>query len=896
MRARLESSKLVTVFLLFVVLGSLASSVAQAKWTDGLDLLMPLALLGVIVGTLLAGTRLTATKAHVAGLLGGFLLVLWMTSRLIPPDESPGESRLGLLWQRFTDWLSVVVHGGSSYDQLLFVLTMGFIVWLLAYDSAWFVFRYGWVWWSVLPTGLVMLINLGYSRYPDNGPFIAFLIASMLLMVQSHVARKQASWRRDGLGHESGLASKALLLGGVVSILLIIIAWHGPSHSLAASVHRAIKAAQEPWKQVESKWQDAFAFLYPSSNNGGGFGAIGGGFTSFSDSFNLGGPLNLGNQPVFSATGLAPGQYWRSVAFDRYTGRSWQSANQHDPQDVAVVRGRNLDSKEYDSHLPDGFEKAQQKVTVLMPIGRTIFAGDRPVSVDRTAVWQVRQVTREGQLPVKGKLSPDVKEAGGPELERVRELIRTVGTKNLDYASAYAVRLRLMPVKPHRTKIEWIGYGGLQSETVTEYPPPQLPALDQKQVEAFNKLQAAFRKLEQHGFLAHFTHTKGKAVIEYLFDQTMPEDVIDVTSAPPLRKGSTYTVRSVIPSPTDSQLNRDDAPAPAWVREEYLQLPPTVPDRVRRLALEITRGAKTKHEKARAIEAYLRKLKYDTDMPPTPPGQDFVDYFLFHQKRGYCTYYASAMVVMLRELGIPARVVTGFAPGQYNTQTGKYVVTEAQAHAWPQVYYDKYGWVNYEPTPIRAPVMRGVPQPGKTSTKPSTQASLNGRYGISQPCVRFDITNYCHQPIGTGGAVQQQSGPPAVLVALGGLVGGLALLCGLTLLLLRLRLRGLSGARRQYAKLLHLGMALGVSHPASQTPTEYGRSLAVTIPSADRSISSITSQYVAEVFGRRRGDGVLLGTEWNTVMSQAIRRAPSRALELVRAFRRRRLARRLSER
>lgn len=134
------------------------------------------------------------------------------------------------------------------------------------------------------------------------------------------------------------------------------------------------------------------------------------------------------------------------------------------------------------------------------------------------------------------------------------------------------------------------------------------------------------------------------------------------------------------------------------VYANYLMLPPSLPDRVRELARSVTRKADTIHQCASAIETFLSTtFPYSTDVPDTPEGVDFVDYFLFDLHKGYCTYYATAMVVMCRAIGIPARYVEGFKFSSVK-EGGRYVATGAQAHAWAEVYLDGFGWIAYEPT------------------------------------------------------------------------------------------------------------------------------------------------------------------------------------------------------
>src|SRR5207302_948901 len=142
-----------------------------------------------------------------------------------------------------------------------------------------------------------------------------------------------------------------------------------------------------------------------------------------------------------------------------------------------------------------------------------------------------------------------------------------------------------------------------------------------------------------------------------------------------------------------------------WVKDRYLSLPATVPQRVRDLARQVVQqaSATNPYDQARAIESYLRtNFKYSTSIPLPPTGMDRIDWFLFQGKEGYCEYYAGAMVVMLRSLGIPARMAAGYAPGTYDAKTETYTVRESSAHTWPEVYFPGYGWIEFEPTPSQA--------------------------------------------------------------------------------------------------------------------------------------------------------------------------------------------------
>jgi len=169
-------------------------------------------------------------------------------------------------------------------------------------------------------------------------------------------------------------------------------------------------------------------------------------------------------------------------------------------------------------------------------------------------------------------------------------------------------------------------------------------------------------------------------------------DIVSLTSS-----SFQYDVVSLVPDLTVDDLEAAGEEYPEWVVERYLALPP-IPDRVVATAKEITRDTRTPYQAARAIEAYLRQFPYDLDVPAPPQGRDAVDYFLFEAQRGYCDYYATAMTVLLRASGVPARLAVGYARGTFDDRLGEWVITERDAHAWVEVYFPTYGWIEFEPT------------------------------------------------------------------------------------------------------------------------------------------------------------------------------------------------------
>jgi len=168
----------------------------------------------------------------------------------------------------------------------------------------------------------------------------------------------------------------------------------------------------------------------------------------------------------------------------------------------------------------------------------------------------------------------------------------------------------------------------------------------------------------------------------------------------PLNVGMIYSVVSTRQTTDPVKLRAAEGEYIDWIQSRYFQLPDSTTERVRDLAQSITEDARTKYDKVIAIRDYLlATYPYDYFPPPQAPNTDAVDQFLFVDRRGVCEHFVSAMVVMLRSLGIPARFVVGYGSGSYNAITGYYEVRANDAHAWVEVYFPGYEWVAFDPTP-----------------------------------------------------------------------------------------------------------------------------------------------------------------------------------------------------
>lgn len=197
-------------------------------------------------------------------------------------------------------------------------------------------------------------------------------------------------------------------------------------------------------------------------------------------------------------------------------------------------------------------------------------------------------------------------------------------------------------------------------------------------------------------------------LIEYAETDAGEQDVLAWRAEPRLLPGEQFQVTAILTNPSRQQLQIAGTEYPEWVIDRYLQLPEDFSPRITELANQITEELETPYDKVSAITAYLRReITYTNPLPESPPeGEDPLEWILFDSKEGFCNYYASLEVLMLRSVGVPARLAGGFAEGAFDSEANVYIVRSLDAHAWPEVFFPDYGWVEFEPTGNQDPLLR----------------------------------------------------------------------------------------------------------------------------------------------------------------------------------------------
>jgi hypothetical protein len=325
----------------------------------------------------------------------------------------------------------------------------------------------------------------------------------------------------------------------------------------------------------------------------------------------------------------------------------------------------------------------------------------------------------------------------------------------------------------------------------------------------------------------------GELAVVYQLSRVVSRTEGDILGV--IASGTKFEVDSVVLEVDESILRAAGMDYPGWIRTRYLQLPDGLPERVHALARDLTATPLTPYDRAIAIQDYLRnEMHYSLKVGVPPYDRDVVDYFLFDSKEGFCDYYATAMAVLARSAGIPARIAFGYASGSFDPAQGKYTVLESDAHAWPELYFPGVGWVEFEPTSVMAEIRRS-PASESVLTNPVLPPQIRGQDSAVWRLI-FQII---------------RQGAIPLLIALLSIP---ALLLGWSLLA-PVRLMALAPAqlmRSVYRGLRAHGTRQGIRFSSATTPAECTRQLAQRNPAYAVPLEWMTDLYSRQVYGGKK--------------------------------------------
>ncbi len=363
-----------TVGLLAMLLFSVTLSVQQAQWADGLSILTPITIVGLTTGIVLAKIRgVPRFLLDMVGLLIGINTILIMvTSVMRDPKLVTIQDRVQDLLARTAGWINVAVRQDMSDDIVVFILSLAVVTWVLAYSSAYFVFRSRQLWWALVPNGVALLINLSYSPVNLNGYIVVFMFSALLLMIRFNLLMKEERWQRERVNYSPGLTWAFLWAGSAVSIAVALAMWYVPATAVNNTLNSVWNKVDQPWKDMETRIANLFIDVNGNQSIGG--------YSSFDKSFTMGGSLSLSDDVALIVTADRP-LYWRATTWDTYTGVGWTNTDQDTFKAQDISPRLALDANQQLISQDQLRTPVTYTVQVVNPKGDIMFASSRPVQL-----------------------------------------------------------------------------------------------------------------------------------------------------------------------------------------------------------------------------------------------------------------------------------------------------------------------------------------------------------------------------------------------------------------------------------------------------------------------------------------------------------------------------------
>ncbi len=791
-------------FLLLLLSVMLAVwSVGSVKWVAETPGLYFLALWGVVLGLLLAKMRFNGLLLAIGGLLLGIYLSFYQLTSLV--EGATSLDQYAEVASRLFIWAKAFLNANAISDTLPLSCLLLFASWLVGFICSWSFFRRHNIWGAVLPSGIIMVINFtNFLPGAQRLLLYPYLFVVCLLVARLFVLQREHDWGHRSVQRfppDSRLLPNALRFALVVVVVTCVL----PSTSAEVAPVAAVwDRITSPARVIGEEFARSVGGL-PSTETDSGH--------SFGPTQPFEGSTTMGEESVLIVEAPFP-IYLRARSYDVYTHEGWETS------DTQMVSLELAPEQELEEESQKSREvEVSVKVMHSLAAGEPVYLGGHPIDmsieyqleVPQPASYQISLVGSEAELAVEAeKLPPDLREAVWRLWETYPASHETLTESDIRLALPEDVMV-----------VSWeSGLEGVETFAIERHVP-------------------------------------------------IPADMLSVRTVGPISPGDSYQATVGMSTATESDLLAAGAEYPGWILDRYLQLPDIMPSRVMDLAQELTENIETPYEKAIVVRDYLRALEYTLDMEAPPDGTDGVDYFLFEQEKGYCQYFASAMAVLLRASGVPSRMVAGYGPGeqQYDPrdimgrgsggwQDLQQTFVVRNSHSWTEVFFAGYGWIPFEPTPVRPVIARGEfdfpPQDGD-GTGDSTVEPDN-RETASPWDVRLVAV-------------------PLVLAVLGAILW----------LAWRRLLGQVSEPRVAYARTGYLGALIGVGPRENLTPQEYGRRLAAVLPEMSAALDEIVHTYVRVSYSRHdlnSEDRSNIARAWPQVRNHLLRRALRRALPL----------------
>ncbi|NQW15966.1 MAG: transglutaminase domain-containing protein [Chloroflexi bacterium] len=842
----------ITLILLLGMLASVAWSVQLAGWLEGPNTQVTV-LVGGIVGALAARHRLRWPIAPLAAFTIGWVVVFWQGGPGADGDNIIATSRD--IWDRFFLWMDAARNDGISRDSLPFQVMLLTVAWLVSFTSSWILFKFRNVWITVTMLGVAIIINLSYRQGQYEHTLYIFLAIAVVLFAHITSVQRAAAWTEAGMKFPAHLRRLSMQYGIALAIPVVLIAsvlpmWE-PRNDQLGAVWDTFK---DPFRALDKDFGRLLSGVRGKDANG---------FGQFRESLPFQGSIDLPDDPVMFVDTVFPTLHAGRI-YSEYTSQGWQTGETREEPTLAgqvLARRDDLKSRQL---ITQRFIPVVD-ASWVMPVGAML-------SLNLDGINEVL-------APVEWNITMDPEELGSVP----------------DDIQLFADKL-------------WDEFLFLDTE---EDPPSGNQAV-----------QSTVSDILPPGLTATLTISREGALIGVRTSrlETPPNEQIAFTPKKKIDALDPYIVDQLITTASDEDLNEAGTDYPAWITDRYLQLPESLPLRVRELAREIviesqggtpferaseilgigeSGAAITPFEKVTAIQGFLQQQGYTQTILGPTADQDAIDYFLFEtqaeacprdgspnpcrddQLKGYSQYFGSAASVLLRSVGVPTRMIAGYAPGVFLLEQSRFVVLGSDRHGWAQAYFPGYGWIDVEATPGYGVFGRGVPVQDLAES-PGANRLTNGQL-FEAEFFPEDLSEFESQALALASQRLQEDAEsgtsfPVLRVAIP--ILSILIIAIVSTSAWNFGMGRLTPAERTYLKMSRLARFAGLGREPSQTPREYASRLAAQIPTISAQAVLVAEAYQSQTYGPQSSgdDEADYSRAWKRIRRALIGRSGSRLI------------------
>lgn len=794
--------------LLILTIGVMNFTLVQAEWVKTPNLFI-ISITAIFFAYRFSANNTNPYLKHLISTIFGLLLILFLISRIPSREEIPSNFLNGFTTMvvRIRLWIDAAIEGGISTDTIIFTFILVFFVWIASYCSAYWLFKYKNLWGTLLPISVLHLTNLSYLTDAFVPFLFLYLIFALPLAVSVSMQGRANYWSLTNVVYPINYEWKFVLISMAIGFVFIGTVMIAPLKvSSIELLEDSWNQARSPLERLDVHMKRLFSGIAAKKSTP---------YNEFGSVLAFQGALSLDEEILFLASS-PEFTYWRVRTYPIYAAHGWLTGDVEIGTSIDFQTG-NISEITSQLRQKDKYIINSMFATDYWPVPSHITESNDlfPVSISpkphRIFLSQQSDNSSEMNIVFNNRLD-------GIQLSKTDKADVFVIFDSIAKSLGYSIETILVK-KENDNSIDEIKINKYMDLFLT--PTDASDEYENSDVVGLEIIPS----IPFWGDSLGFQSTKNNG----------PSSII-------LTGYQSYA--------SADQLRKSSQEYPRWITDTYIQLPSNFDKRVKSLARSITFSETNTFDKSKAIEEYLKNnFEYSLNISSPPFDSDGVGYFLYESKKGYSEYFASSMTVMLRSIGIPSRIVVGYAPRDPEYQGNRMILRDKDRHGWVEVYFPGYGWIEFEPTP------------GMTSYLSENVFAVNNRNDSIQKSNDFEIEdteeddllndlNSQGNDLNVLPFIDNQDRWFSILIILSA-VFGVAIIALISFNNQIFSLNIGSNPKRVFSFIVLYGQMLGIRKDENLTPNEFSEIFAQKKPDLSRESKIISKIFSIHLYGNR---------------------------------------------